>query len=545
VAAVGGVGVPRLIGASRSAGALLISWHDGTVLHAWSVIWRPRRWRHGRPAPRFAGCMAGIEPARRARATRATRGRWSRRPKPWPSWSPARGPACAAWRRKRPRRSPLLGEARVVARRLLERSGRRRTGGRRRDHRLRRGDVGPPAIDLGSFLAQLARDRTLGRLTPERVEVSGGALIDGYGAAPPALGACVAAGLVRLAPHVFRERDEAWPERTEAVVAAAERALGRPSRRSQGRWRRDGFRGGARAAAPAVAHPLDDPAFGFLASAFDPTSATPVLARALGTTLGAPVRAARATPFRHRAGRRTLVRFDLETDAGPRRVLGKVRAKGADRRTQRFMAELRRAGFDETSQDGIAVPAPLAVVDAGGWWSTRGSRRRRRRTCGRSPTPRGAGTWSTAWATRWRSSARWARGRRGAVHGLDDELEALRRQLAVAASSEPALAPRFGGVMTACARLAAHIPPAPMGVAHRDFYGDQVLVAGERTYLVDLDLAARAHPALDVGNLAAHLVEHALRVEGDAHAFDDLVARAVRPGPPRRWRTRRSARSRP
>jgi hypothetical protein len=277
--------------------------------------------------------------------------------------------------------------------------------------------------------------------------------------------------------------------------------------------------------APAVAHPLEDPAFGFLASAFDPTSATPVLACALGTTLGAPVRAARATPFRHRAGRRTLVRFDLETDAGPRRVLGKVRAKGADRRTQRFMAELRRAGFDETSQDGIAVPAPLAVVE-----------RWRMVVHAWIEAPSATDVWSIADPAGRRhlvdrmgdalAKLRTVGARAPRVHGVDDELEALRRQLAVAASSEPALGPRFGGLMTACARLAAHIPPAPMGVAHRDFYGDQVLVAGERTYLVDLDLAARAHPALDVGNLAAHLVEHALRVEGDAHAFDDLVARA-------------------
>jgi aminoglycoside phosphotransferase (APT) family kinase protein len=229
VADVGGVGVPRLIGASRSAGALLISWHDGTVLHA-----SERDLAAASVAARAAGA-----------ALRGLHGRDRGGPQGSSDTRHPRAVVAAA-----EAVAFLVPELATRVRRVASEATAAIAAASARHVSLHgdfssdqvvvgpAGDVaiidfdeattGPAAIDLGSFLAQLARDRTLGRLTPERADVSGGALIDGYGAAPEALGACVAAGLVRLAPHVFRERDEAWPERTEAVVAAAERALGRP-----------------------------------------------------------------------------------------------------------------------------------------------------------------------------------------------------------------------------------------------------------------------------------------------------------------------------
>jgi aminoglycoside phosphotransferase (APT) family kinase protein len=87
--------------------------------------------------------------------------------------------------------------------------------------------LGPSGVDLGTFVAQLERDRTLGRSPRGRAEALGSAVMEGYGSTPDGIGAFVAAGILRLAPHVFRERDDAWPERTEAVVAAAERAAAR------------------------------------------------------------------------------------------------------------------------------------------------------------------------------------------------------------------------------------------------------------------------------------------------------------------------------
>jgi hypothetical protein len=277
---------------------------------------------------------------------------------------------------------------------------------------------------------------------------------------------------------------------------------------------------GAPAAAVTAGPPADDPTFGFLAEAFDPAVARPVLTRALG----APVHEVSARLLRHRARRRLLVRFDLGTDAGPRTMLGKARAKGADRRTQRLMTALRAAGFDEAAADGIAVPDPLAVVHR--WrmvlhaWVDGQTVTSLLGEPGSEARLRLADRMVDALAKLRAAPVVVAR-----KHTLADELAGLQRQFADVVAAAPHLEPRLRRIAAGCRRLVARLPPAVPCLSHRDFYPDQVLVAGDRTYLVDLDLVARAHPALDAGNVIAHLVEHALRVDGDANALDDVVAR--------------------
>ena len=52
---------------------------------------------------------------------------------------------------------------------------------------------------------------------------------------------------------------------------------------------------------------------------------------------------------------------------------------------------------------------------------------------------------------------------------------------------------------------------AQVTLVHRDFYHDQLLFDAERTWILDLDCAARGDAAMDVGNFVAHLVEGAWR----------------------------------
>ena len=54
---------------------------------------------------------------------------------------------------------------------------------------------------------------------------------------------------------------------------------------------------------------------------------------------------------------------------------------------------------------------------------------------------------------------------------------------------------------------------------HRDFYPAQVLYDGGRVGIIDCDLHASGHPAIDVGNFVAHLQEKALRRFGDYRAM--------------------------
>lgn len=53
--------------------------------------------------------------------------------------------------------------------------------------------------------------------------------------------------------------------------------------------------------------------------------------------------------------------------------------------------------------------------------------------------------------------------------------------------------------------VAKKLPAAEHGLAHRDLHDGQFLVAGDSICLLDFDLLCRADPALDGGNLLAHL----------------------------------------
>ena len=88
---------------------------------------------------------------------------------------------------------------------------------------------GDPAADLGLFIAHLERDVLRNALSRRRAEAVRGALLDGYraqtGALPDRIELHAAAGLLRLAPDPFRDREPDWPGRTAHIVQRAETLL--------------------------------------------------------------------------------------------------------------------------------------------------------------------------------------------------------------------------------------------------------------------------------------------------------------------------------
>lgn len=86
---------------------------------------------------------------------------------------------------------------------------------------------GDPAADLGTFIAKLEVEALSGALPYHRLARVVDELLDGYrlaapGGLPDRIGLYVAAGLLRLAPHPFRNREPDWPAQTAAIL---ERAL--------------------------------------------------------------------------------------------------------------------------------------------------------------------------------------------------------------------------------------------------------------------------------------------------------------------------------
>jgi hypothetical protein len=223
---------------------------------------------------------------------------------------------------------------------------------------------------------------------------------------------------------------------------------------------------------------------------------------------------------RHKPGRRCLIEFDLRVGRAsgrtePVALLGKARARGLDERSYRVQKWLWNNGFSSNHPDGISVPEPVGLVPELRLWL-------QRRVDGHSPIPLLTGSAGLDVARRIADASHKLHGA-GFVpdreHRISDELRILHERLGPLARAEPRLARRLQRVLAGCDRVASAVSqPAIQGI-HRDFYPDQVLVNGDRLYLLDFDLFCAGDPALDIGNFLGHLVEHGLRCAGDPEAF--------------------------
>ena len=237
---------------------------------------------------------------------------------------------------------------------------------------------------------------------------------------------------------------------------------------------------------------------------------------------------------RHLPGRRCLIEYcvDVQHRGLQRRVclLGKIRAKGLNRETIRVMTALQDAGFASHSADGISIPELAGVIPDWRMWLAV-------KVEGTLVSEYLAGTERTRFAERAADVAQKIHlsGVAGAIrHTIENENAILDAALSKAADARPDLASRIRDVAAACGEMAGDAPTGRFAGIHRDFYGDQIVVAGDRLYILDLDQFCEGDPALDIGNFLAHMTEQSIRLRGDPFAFDDartsLLERAVRNG---------------
>jgi hypothetical protein len=226
-------------------------------------------------------------------------------------------------------------------------------------------------------------------------------------------------------------------------------------------------------------------------------------------------RVAKTTLLRHKLGRRALLAYHLETDAGEQIVLGKIRAKGTDYKSYNYQKALWENGFHGDSEDGLSVPEPLGIIEPWRMWLQRW-------VPGQPATnvlstqpglPEKIATLAHKLHTHSVPTNK--------THTITDELQILGDCLRDFAQQQPQWQGKIQGFITQSERLGQVLAsqPLPITTIHRDFYPDQILVDGDRLWLVDLDLYCQGDPAVDLGNFIAHMTEQSLRAWGNADAM--------------------------
>jgi len=223
---------------------------------------------------------------------------------------------------------------------------------------------------------------------------------------------------------------------------------------------------------------------------------------------------------RHKPRRRCVIEYEVEVDRpdAPKAtvtLIGKIRARRYGNEGFRQLETIWKAGFDAHSADGVSVPEPVGVISPFKMWCQRKAPGgTAERLLADADGPRLARRIAEAIHKLHRANLPTER-----RHTMADELEILRECLAKVAERRADLAARVARVLAACERLGASVPaPAASGI-HRDFYPAQVIVDGERLWLIDFDLFCLGDPGLDAGNFLGHVIEQALRERGDARAL--------------------------
>jgi len=375
--------------------------------------------------------------------------------------------------------------------------------------------IGDPATDIGNFVAHLERDVLRGRMDQAAAVQAKEALLDGYASVADRPSTArvrlyTARCLFALAPHPFRFREADWPEATEALIRRSEAILDAGPRPRLGR------RSGSHPGVEDTLGVREDPAFHFLTGALQLDRAEEKLLPLSGRLDpgGGSLVLQKIRVLRHKPGRRCLVEYDF----GTLRMIGKVRARGLDSDTYALCGHLYRSGFGPSSIDRISTPEPVGCVPEWNMWL-------QRRVPGLPATDLLTGPEGRLVARRI------ARGlhklndlgpptRRR--HTMSDELRILHEKLPLVASLNPRWSPRIRRILAQCERLGASMGERPLQPIHRDLHAGNVVVDGNRTYILDLDLYTMGDPALDAGNFIGHLTELAIRRTGDPLALRDL-----------------------
>jgi hypothetical protein len=387
-----------------------------------------------------------------------------------------------------------------------------------------------PVMDRGNMVAHLRVGASRGEPLDTAIDWFTEATLQTTGFSGRELALAEAAALVRLAPGPFRRLEPGWPDGVRRIVGLATERLAAATRlasavhaprrtgpvaASNRMTSGPGWRDPLVAAMPAATAsdntlPLD-PALPQLGELTD----GPAMISRFRLLLGRPgVRVVAVTLERHKPGRRAILRYDVVgTDGGQGlRLYGKV---FASKRAPKVHDVLCRIAAEPSFGPDVSVPGPA------GWLpdlnllvqhAVVGEPVTQRLLAGDVYLVRQVADALSAF----HRSAR-ELGRR---HDQLAEFRPLPRRTEEAAAIHPELVPLAADILGRLNRIdLTRLPWRDLPI-HRDAYHDQFLVAGNDLAVLDLDDAAMSEPAIDIANVAGHLV--LLRSQAGS-AGDELV----------------------
>ncbi len=110
-------------------------------------------------------------------------------------------------------------------------------------------------------------------------------------------------------------------------------------------------------------------------------------------------------------------------------------------------------------------------------------------------------------------------------HTAFDEIRVLEERLPLFHQTLADPSPRAEALVQRVSEALASTSTTSKTLSHRDLHDKQILIDGDQTSLIDLDLAAIAHPALDVANMLGHIRLRALK--GAALPWREIATRFV------------------
>ncbi|MEZ5538159.1 MAG: aminoglycoside phosphotransferase family protein [Thiolinea sp.] len=208
------------------------------------------------------------------------------------------------------------------------------------------------------------------------------------------------------------------------------------------------------------------------------------------------------TILNHRLGKRCILRAEQDSSNSSANsvILRCLRQHDIKHRyNYEVMQALWEHGFNDTAKDAIRIPEPLQIIDA-------------LSTLIMEDVPGEMLGETTRWSLyRQAGLAGAALGKLhhcplqvGKTYSIQEELQMLAGWVRLTSQLRPDLRDALQDAFTYVRGQLLKLPGITPVLAHRDFYGKQILYDGEQTILIDFDTLCHTDPALDIGNYLAH-----------------------------------------